>query len=72
MKYVYFDFLNFLSLIDFFKGGRMDGSGVNHSSQFTKFANFVGIPAVSCPMGTCKNGLPVGFHLMSSWVWCNL
>jgi len=47
--------------------GRMDGYGVNHASQFTKFANFVGIPAVSCPMGTCKNGLPVGFHLMSSW-----
>ena len=67
---MFWSFINFPRDFDknFSKGGRMDGYGVNHSSQFTKFANFVGIPAVSCPMGTCKNGLPVGFHLMSSWV----
>ena len=51
-----------------FKGGRVDAGEINNHSQFTKLANFVGVPAISTPMGVDGNNMPVGFHLMANWV----
>ena len=38
------------------------------SDFFTTSANLSGIPAISVPVGTNKNGLPIGMHLQTnSW-----
>ena len=48
--------------------GRMDGKEVQGHSEFLKLANFVGIPAITIPLGFDQNDMPIGFHLMAKWV----
>ena len=35
---------------------------------FTKVANFLGLPAISTPMGYDKNDMPIGIQFMAKWV----
>ena len=46
----------------------MDGKYTIDTAYFTKMANFIGVPAISTPMGFDKNGLPIGIHFMAKWV----
>ena len=36
-----------------------------NQADFTAFANFADLPAISLPMGAAKNGLPMGLQLMT-------
>jgi aspartyl-tRNA(Asn)/glutamyl-tRNA(Gln) amidotransferase subunit A len=37
---------------------------VAQMTRFTRWVNFLGLPALSCPCGFDRDGLPVGFQLV--------
>jgi aspartyl-tRNA(Asn)/glutamyl-tRNA(Gln) amidotransferase subunit A len=44
----------------------LDGSVPDTQADLTSFANLAGCPAVSIPMGTLPNGLPIGMQLIGA------
>jgi Asp-tRNA(Asn)/Glu-tRNA(Gln) amidotransferase A subunit family amidase len=44
----------------------LDGPVPNSQADLTSFANLAGCPAVSIPMGTLPNGLPIGLQLVGA------
>ena len=40
------------------------GELVEQMTRFTRWVNYLGLPALSCPCGRDGEGLPVGFQLL--------
>ncbi|KAL6253344.1 hypothetical protein RBB50_001067 [Rhinocladiella similis] len=47
--------------------GVSDGDMSLRSMEYVYLANFVGCPAISCPMGYTDNNVPVGLMAMGEW-----
>lgn len=49
------------------KIGESDLNTTGLLMRFAFVANFLGLPAISIPVGLTKNGLPIGMQFMSKW-----